>query len=101
MKRLTKIIPPIMPRNELRLESCRVIDNFLLPRILGSELISFSAAFIATFATFPLIVLNEKIAPTFTTSGFKASSENTPIKRMKVDSSKTRFMVILNDISDQ
>jgi hypothetical protein len=86
-----------MPRNPLKLESCTTIDNLLPPRMLGSEFTSSSAAFMAILATFPLIVLNVKIAPTFTTSGLKAPSENAPIQRAKIDTRHARFMAILND----
>ena len=69
----------MMPRNPLKLESCISIDNLVPPRMLGSEFMSSSAALIAIRDTFPLIVLNVKRAPTLTTSGLEAPSENIPI----------------------
>ena len=70
-----------MPRNPLKLESCISIEKLVPARMFGLEFMSSSAAFIATRATFPLIVLNVKIAPTFTTSGLEveAPSGNAPI----------------------
>ncbi|GMP64482.1 hypothetical protein CsSME_00025739 [Camellia sinensis var. sinensis] len=66
-----------MPRNPLKFESCIEIASFFPPRILESELISSTAAFMAILATFPLMVLNVNIAPIFTTSGgFETASEN-------------------------
>ena len=94
-KRREKSLPPVMPRNSLKLESCISIDNLLPPRMLGPEFTSSSAAFMAILATFPLIVLNVKTAPTCTISGLKAPSESALIHTTKIDTHKTRFMVIL------
>lgn len=68
--------------------------------MLLSEFTSCSAASMAIFETLALIVGNVKMAPMFTTFGLEVPPESTaPKQRMKIERSKTRFMVlmILND----
>lgn len=63
--------------------------------MVGSELISSTAAFIDIFATLPLIVPNAKIDPMCTLSGFDTVFENEPIKRMVVDKGTSHAKFIL------
>lgn len=87
----------MMPRNPLKLESWNEIDNLVPPRKLLSELISFSAALMAISETFPLMVFNVKIAPTFTTWGLEeAASEISQKQKMNIETAQIRYMVIKN-----
>jgi len=63
-------IPSTIPRNPLdNFVSCMVILSIVPFRTPGSEFTSSTAASMATFATFPMEELKDKIAPMFTTSG--------------------------------
>ena len=63
-------VPSTIPKNPLdNLESCSAIFRVVPFRIAGLSFTSLIAVSIATFATFPMEELNEKIAPMFTTLG--------------------------------
>lgn len=85
----------MMPRNPLKFESWKVIDNLVPPRMVGSEFTSFTAASIAIFETLPLMVPNVHIAPTFTTAGLEAPSVEPGMQIMSIETTQTRFIVIL------
>lgn len=67
----------MMPRNPLKLESWKEMDNLVPPRMLSSEFTSRSAASMAIFETLALMVLNVKIAPIFTTFGLEVPPDET------------------------
>lgn len=82
----------MMPRKPLVLESWVERTSFFPLRIVGSELISSTAAFIPIFDTLPLIVLKEKIAPMFTTSGFESFWENPTLQSRDKHSATHKFI---------
>jgi len=68
-KDVWKDIPSTIPRNPLdNFVSCMVIFSVVPLRTTGLEFTSFTAASMATFATFPMEELKDNIAPMFTTS---------------------------------
>ena len=71
------------------------MDNLVPPRMVSSEFTSFIAASMAIFETFPFIVFNVKIAPTFTKAGLDAlPSELAQKQRIKyTDRDQTWFIV--------
>ena len=89
-------VPPMKLRKPLKLESCSVTFNLRPPRICGLEFTSFTAASMAALETFPFIVLNVKIPPIFTTSGFEVTSFDAPCRGVNVDASHSKYITMMN-----
>ncbi|KAM7516001.1 hypothetical protein LguiA_005584 [Lonicera macranthoides] len=70
-----------MARNPLKLVSCIVIFSSVPRRTSGLEFTSWTAASMATFATFPIMDLKEKIDPMFTTSGLLETFVLAPLEK--------------------
>lgn len=68
-------VPAIQPMNTLHFASPMIRFSSVPLRILGSELTSETATFIATFAGLPITESKVKTAPIFTTAGLWQSTE--------------------------
>ena len=77
-------IPSTIPRKPLDcFVSCMASLSLVPLRTAGFELTSWTAASIATFATFPMEVLKETIAPMLTTLGLVETRTPTAMPAMK------------------